>query len=76
MRKRPSGCFSYNWKCISDFKSYIYSQKGFSVKKNYQTPKMKVVQLKHRAMLLEGSDLYHGPGGFNLPVESPTDAKA
>lgn len=46
------------------------------MKKNYQTPKMKVVQLKHRAMLLEGSDLYHGPGGFNLPVEPPTDAKA
>lgn len=40
------------------------------MKKQYQTPKIKVVQLKHRATLLEGSGLYHGPGAFNISAES------
>lgn len=42
------------------------------MKKQYQMPKMKEVQLKRRAALLD----YSGEGAFNLPVEPPTDAKA
>lgn len=46
------------------------------MRKQYQTPKMKVVQLKRRATLLGASGGYSGPISFNLPVEPPTDAKA
>lgn len=42
-------------------------------KKEYKTPKLKVIVLKHRSSLLQSSDNtpgYEGPAGFNTGFES------